>query len=827
MVNVVLANVINASLNSYTAVPGNVTNPGYSFNTSSSTGLYYNEPANAVSLAYQGNHVLSANQYGLYANAVYANVDGSYLSGNIDAEVVIVEGAIDLSTDVVGVLPQQSLPASIGNVDTLYFGNAGTLTRPSYSFFEANSTGVFLSEGGNVGVSIEGVPTLSVHANGITVNGFVEGYLVSNASQLTTGQIDNARMPPKIEIDSFAGNAAQFEYLQSRHVQTSGLMSYQSTTDFLSANVITADHVAGNVITSQAFRGDGTGLSVDASNIVQGTLDNARLSPCVQVEHLDAGTISADGYLLSNIRTDALEGVIPEHLIPENIQLSHIQANSVQTESIQTLAVSAVEVAATEAAFESLQANNFTGSRAVLDGTFSGTFDGAFGGRHTGVFEGDGRGLSNISATVLSGTMATEVLPPTVNVQHVIASTLSTSDGSGISNIDASRVTVGTLQSSVLPDNLETETVQATSAQFNHLQTQDLQAANVDTTGLSASSAVLQHASITSLETGNISGNFSGYVSGIVSGNISGNGTGLYIDASNVMTGTLPNERLSPLVHVDALYANSYSGNAAGLENIDASNITSGTLHTNILPTTVVVEEVQALRSSTESSVSNATQSFAGQFGGVQANDAQFMQLRSDRATLDFLESSNIASNVVTAGQVATSPGTYLESPAAHRLSVVSNNITVALFSDVFSSLGRCTGYKEGSIVLNASDTCLHPATSGIFAKPIRGTPASTPVMTYNAVTGEINYNVSTRATKENIVDLGRDTSALYALRPREYDAIDGGQHHVGFIAEEVHEADPMFTWSEDGVVKGLDWFAMLTYAIAEIQRLRAIVENK
>jgi len=824
MVNVVVANVINASLNSYAAISGSAPNPGYSFIDAPSTGIFNN--TDSIALSYQGNSVLHANDSGIYSNTVHANVDGSYLTGNIDAEVVIVEGAIDLSTDVVGVLPQQSLPARIGNVDTLFLGNSGTVDRPVYSFAESNSSGLYGYGQGNVGLSVNGTPTLTVHSNGITVNGFVEGYLVSNASQLTTGTIDNSRMPNTIHINSFVGNVAQFEHVQSQHIQSDALMTRKCTTETIESQHLRAHNIAAPRIEG-AFFGEGEGLTLNAATILQGTLDNARLSSFVHVNHLSANTLEGDAHLLTNIQTHALYGNVSNDQLPREIQLSHIQANAVQTENLQALGLTAHNAHMSQACIDTLHTSNFIGSGAQIHGAFEGTFEGASRGEHVGNFSGDGSNLSNISASGIShGILRTSVLPSNILVERIQANTF-VGNGHAITDIDATQVRHGTLHTDVLPDALKSNSIQSTSAQFAHVQTSNLQSRNMYTDTLHSPAATIDSITAGDIVSNNISGTISGTVTGMVSGNVSGNGTGLTIDASNISVGTLPNDRLSACVFVHAITSEAYYGNASGLSQIHASNITSGTIDTNILPETVIVESVHSNTSRVESTVSNATQSLAGQFHGVQAQDAQFFQCRSETAFFGSIESSTIASNTVLADHVAVSSSTYLKSSQEHQLNVVSNNNTVATFSDTFSSLGKCTQYKDGALVLNASDDCVDPLTPGIYAKPIRGTPASTPVMTYNAVTGEINYNVSTQKTKENIVDLGKDTSSIYKLQPREFDAIETGEHHVGFIAEEAFEADPAFTWSQGGAVQGLDWFAMLTYVIAEIQHLRSLVTNR
>lgn len=133
------------------------------------------------------------------------------------------------------------------------------------------------------------------------------------------------------------------------------------------------------------------------------------------------------------------------------------------------------------------------------------------------------------------------------------------------------------------------------------------------------------------------------------------------------------------------------------------------------------------------------------------------------------------------------------------------------------------TSTITNSIILNASGSAFNPATSSAFyVNPIRGTATATPLMVYTPGTGEVTYQTSSIKYKKNVIDLTRDTTALYNLRAREYDTKSDNIHHIGYIAEEVNEVETNFTWkNEDGTPEGLDTFNMLVYAIEEIKKLR------
>ena len=72
--------------------------------------------------------------------------------------------------------------------------------------------------------------------------------------------------------------------------------------------------------------------------------------------------------------------------------------------------------------------------------------------------------------------------------------------------------------------------------------------------------------------------------------------------------------------------------------------------------------------------------------------------------------------------------------------------------------------------------------------------------------TFELTYNSSSRVNKTNIVDLPYDTSVLYNVQPREYLSLIDNKHYVGFIAEELHDVEPLFAhYNEQGICDSVE----------------------
>jgi hypothetical protein len=140
---------------------------------------------------------------------------------------------------------------------------------------------------------------------------------------------------------------------------------------------------------------------------------------------------------------------------------------------------------------------------------------------------------------------------------------------------------------------------------------------------------------------------------------------------------------------------------------------------------------------------------------------------------------------------------------------------------------GKNGNQDAGSIVINATGDLLSSvAANRFYVKPIRGAAAATPVIVYNATNGEITYNTSSIKYKKNVIDLQEDTSKIYNIRAREYDSKIDDIHHIGYIAEELNEVDTNFTWKQNDLPEGIEWFNMLIYTIEEMKKLKKRIED-
>jgi hypothetical protein len=151
------------------------------------------------------------------------------------------------------------------------------------------------------------------------------------------------------------------------------------------------------------------------------------------------------------------------------------------------------------------------------------------------------------------------------------------------------------------------------------------------------------------------------------------------------------------------------------------------------------------------------------------------------------------------------------------------NNDSIAIGNNTNTSIQH-----SNSIVINATkNTVITGVSNSLYVKPIRGIAKASPVLTYDSTSGEITYNTSSIKYKKNVIDLTEDTSAIYNIRAREYDAISDGTRHIGYIAEELNDVSKSFTWKNpDGTPEGIEWFNMLVYTIEEMKKLRIELNN-
>jgi hypothetical protein len=121
---------------------------------------------------------------------------------------------------------------------------------------------------------------------------------------------------------------------------------------------------------------------------------------------------------------------------------------------------------------------------------------------------------------------------------------------------------------------------------------------------------------------------------------------------------------------------------------------------------------------------------------------------------------------------------------------------------------------------ISANAVVANTISSNILTVNLLETVSKAPLLTYDIDSKTLGYSISKQNSYNNVANL-TGTSVFHSLQPRNFTSVKDNIYGVGLIAEEAAVADPMFAWYVDGVAKGVDWFAVLTYAISEIKQLR------
>ena len=221
---------------------------------------------------------------------------------------------------------------------------AGSASAPSLTFSNASSSGLFHSGGqGNVGVSVNGVERLTIHANGISVNGTVtaNSLVINNASTVQYAPFSLAN----VQITDSA-----FAVLDDTAVSTDG--------GFI-------------VINGNGFWG-GTVVTVDSTPaIASSVLSYTKIG--AQVPAKSAGT-----YAVSVVRPDALSVTLPTGLSyspfpvwSTSSTLANVDKYTAFTQTLAATEASSSNITYTVANGSSLPANVTLSSGGVLSGNIT------------------------------------------------------------------------------------------------------------------------------------------------------------------------------------------------------------------------------------------------------------------------------------------------------------------------------------------------------------------------------------------------------------------------------------------------------------------------
>ena len=251
-----------------------------------------------------------------------ARLPSTLFAVNAVASNVTVLGALSVTGtfETVNAFSTHSSNLVVANLGTgtalvVSQSEAGALLGAPVATFSAGSNVGLLVAGGHgfVGVGGTVAPTQALDVSG---NARVSGTVFAasfvgalNAAALTSGTLENARLPPDIAVTSLAGSGAALTALNASAlaagVVDTALLPRTVDVDFLVADAsrvrnLNACALASGILNvallPSPLNVDGSGLAnLNASALVSGTLANARLPPTIAASVVGAGRMNPSG----------------------------------------------------------------------------------------------------------------------------------------------------------------------------------------------------------------------------------------------------------------------------------------------------------------------------------------------------------------------------------------------------------------------------------------------------------------------------------------------------------------------------------------------------
>jgi len=542
--------------------------------------------------------------------------------------------------------------------EALENGNISTLD------IELQSSGLFIGDGGGLS-NIAGVGGSVGNMQQVTTSGASTSNKIiltnTNESLQASGNVTVNSGKFYLGDGGLLSNTAGTVTLQQASNQGNVINNTISFTNAAESIVTTGKIVVGTSLEATNVNGNGSGLSsLNASNVSSGTIHNDRLSTKTGTGNI---VMSTNPTLSGTITGGTFSGTHTGN----GSGLSSLNASNVSSGTLHS---------------DRLPSKTGTGNVVMsANPTLSGTITGGtFSGTHTG----NGSGLTTLNASnISSGTLASDRLPSKTGTGNVVMSanpTLSgtitggtfagthTGTGSGLTTLNATNISSGTLHSDRLPSKTGTGNV--------------VMSANPT-----------------------LSGTITG---GTFAGTHTGNGSGLSsLNASNVSTGTLHNDRLSTKTGTGNIvmstnpnlsgtitggtFSGTHTGNGSGLSSLNASNVSTGTLSNDRLGTVPYNKGGTGQTSYTRGDIvySNANNSLAKLSIGTESgmflrSDGTDVSWGTDGSRLTTINASNVSSGILTTSRGGT--GNTFSSASKSDLLVGTSGGTFATLSIPASS---------------------------------------------------------------------------------------------------------------------------------------------
>lgn len=521
--------------------------------------------------------------------------------------------------------------------------------------------------------------------------------------------------------------------------------------------VVTGDaHISG-AVTAASFHGDGESLTgLNASNITSGLIPSSVL-PAVMVNDISGNAATATKW--QTARTFAIVGD---------------GSGSVSIDGSANVSLNLSVTGGDADTLDNLNSTQFL--RSDQSDTMSGTLTANF-------FAGNGSALTALNASnITSGTLSNDRLPATLtkdisgnaatatnatsagnadtldginstqflrsdqsdSMSGTLSATAFVGDGSGLTNLNASNITSGTISASRLPPTMSgTFTGNAdTASSWTTARTISVVGDANGSVSIDGSSDVTLSLDVTSSSSADNSLRLNGLLSSQF----------LRSDESDSMTGTLT--------------ATAFVGNGASLTNLNASSISSGTISNSRLPSTInknISGNAATATNADKLDNLNSTQFLRSDQSDTMSGTLTATAFSGSGASLTSLNASNISSGTISDARLPSSITSNITGNAATATKWQTAR-TITLSGDASGSVS-IDGSANKTLSVTVNDDSHNHTIANIdgLQSALDGKASTTNNFVESTTVDTIV--TTTQAGYDNLVSSGQvDSSTLYLI---------------------------------------------------------------
>ena len=388
-------------------------------------------------------------------NVTELNAAGSSKFGNSSDDKHIITGSTHVEGSI-GVTGSLAATAFIGDGSKLTNLPSGVIT--SFSNSQANRVVTAAGVG-----ALDAEADLLFYGGGLHVTGAVyaqsllsasilqgkAGDIIGlNATNISAGTLDNARLPSTISATNFNGDGGGLNNLNASNIAAGTLNKDRLPSEVSVATVTGSTGLSGSVIFGKTGK-----FSRDLT--VEGTLTAFRMNVKANGDTIIGDNDTDEHQFTGSVHfkgpVSASTGLSASLLIGDGSQIVNLPPYG--TPAIATYNTPGLNRIITSVNSDTVQAESdltYGGGALMVTGAVY-----AVNLMSASILEGRGHDLENLNATNISdGTLDNARLPTSINV-----ATIATADGSGISQLNATNISAGTLDNARLPADVSVTTI--------------------------------------------------------------------------------------------------------------------------------------------------------------------------------------------------------------------------------------------------------------------------------------------------------------------------------------------------------------------------------